>query len=207
MSERLQSVIEDANHVRNERNESIDALVRQMATAARETNDATSASRRMRWWRRRRIMLPLGITGALVLTGGAALIPLSIWINGTQVEPDISIPIEYTTDTGVPVACTYLIYYNFEDRDEDNDRLNAFLQSHDWSGIGQRAYKEAISDPFVPGPEGSLQNDSQQARDRVSLGRGINRALLEEIPAELQGPLSRTDSTSASTTDCEGLLH
>jgi len=207
MDGQLSFDLADADPVKDSDDETARYLVRQMSTAARQ-RATVKTSPSARWWKRRRFVLPLSIVGVIALTGSAALIPLTLWVNGSQVDPDVRIPIIYTTDTGVEVNCEYWIYYGEPGlRDSDQERLIAFLDSHDWTGIGQRAYAEAIADPFDTGEAGSLQDDTPQARDRISLDRGITRMVRAEVPNDVRAALDKEGYISASTSSCEGQLH
>lgn len=148
-------------------------------------------------------MIPLGVVGTLVLTGAAVMIPLGLWINGTKVHLDAEIPINYTTDTGVDVSCRYGIYFGDPaNRTAADHRLADFLQTHDWTGIGQRIYDEAIANPFEPGPNDDWEVDSAELRDSFSFNSAVN-LIWEEIPSDLlEGVRS-----SGAVSDCAGRLH
>jgi hypothetical protein len=147
-------------------------------------------------------MIPLGIAGVVALTGAAVVIPLSLGINGTQVELDAEIPIIYTTDTGVDVSCRYGIYFGDPvQRGAADERLAAFVENHDWTGIGQRVYDEAIANPFVPGPDDDWEVDNQEIRDAFSFNRATD-LIWSEIPSDLQ----QAGQSTGATTDCKGQL-
>ena len=173
MDEWLRSGLADADPGRDGVGNDASGLVREMTHRA-EAHAAEGPNSRGRWWKRRRFAVPLGVAGVAVLTGGAVLLPLTLTVDGDEVDPDLRLSVDYTTSSGVAVGCEYWIYFGSPaERDEANERLVSFLQDHDWDDLGQRAYAEAISDPFTLGNNGWLQSDSQEARDKISLERGI----------------------------------
>jgi hypothetical protein len=154
-------------------------------------------------------MIPLGIAGVVALTGAALVVPLNLAVNGTPVEPDVVIPIVYTTDTGVDVSCRYALYFGDPaHRSEADTQLAAIVKHHDWTGIGQDIYRRAIADPFAPGPEGGMEVDTPEGRDELSLVRATSRAIEDELPADLQSAdASASGLLSRAITDCKGQLH
>lgn len=145
---------------------------------------------------------PSGVAGVIALTGAAVLTPLQLWINDTPVELDVEIPIVYTTDTGVDVACRFGISFGEPaHRTEADERLAEFVENHDWTGIGQRIYDEAIANPFVPGPDDDWEVDTQEIRDTFSFNRAID-LIWAEIPADLQP----TGQSAGGAMDCTGRL-
>lgn len=146
--------------------------------------------------------MPIAIGTALVTTAGALIVPLALGINGQQVDIDALIPIHYTTETGVTVDCTYGIYVGDPaDRTAADQELADYLNTQDWSGIGEEIYDQAMANPFVPGPNDDWQVDNQQIRDRFSFNRALN-VIYERIPADL---MTEGMSTGA-TTNCTGQL-
>lgn len=204
MKELLQSDLTSADPVFGPDDAGLHDLARRMAGDARRAVTAESATPRP-WWKRRRTIIPLGIAGVVALTGTAVVIPLSLGVNHTWVDPDTEIPIVYTTDTGVDVSCRYGIYFGDPvDRSAADERLAEFVKSHDWTGIGQRIYEEAIANPFVPGPNDDWEVDTQDARDESSFSRATTDLILNEIPSDL---MQEPGQTSVATTDCKGQLH
>ena len=106
MNETLQSELASADPASGDEDAKLRVLVHRLSTDAREASLAGSAAR-MPWWKRRRAGIPLGIAGIVALTGAAVLVPLGLWINGTQVDLDAEIPIVYTTSSGTrsPPPC------------------------------------------------------------------------------------------------------
>lgn len=176
-------------------------LMRRASADAREIVSVKYAARKP-WWRRRRAMFPLAIAGVVALTGAAVAIPLGLWVNGTQVDLDVEIPINYTTDTGTEVSCRYGMYFGEPTRRSIADeRLAEFVEEHDWTGIGQRIYAEAIAKPFVPGPDDDLEVDNQEIRDQFSFNRALD-VIWQEIPSELRD----AGYSAGGTSDCTGQL-
>lgn len=175
-------------------------LVQRLATDAKAL--AMTGTTRTPWWKRRRTMIPLGIVGVVALTGAAVAVPLGLWINGTQVQLDAEIPIVYTTDNGIEVSCRYGIYVGDPaTRGEAEEQFADFIKNHDWDGIGQRIYDEAMSNPFVPGPNDDWEVDNQELRDRFSFTRATD-LIWQEIPEEMW----QSGQSAGATTDCTGRL-
>lgn len=202
MSETLPAAIASADPIEDREDATLDELVRRMTIAAREQFSAQSAVR-LPWWKRRRIVIPLGIAGVVALTGAAVVIPLSLGVNGSWGAPDAEIPIVYTTETGVEVRCRYgMSFGDPADRTEADERLAEFVRNHDWTGIGQRIHDEAIARPFVPGPDDDWEVDTQELRDSFSFTEATS-LIWEEIPAAL---LQQSGGSAGTTTDCTGRL-
>ncbi|WP_313479928.1 hypothetical protein [Microbacterium sp.] len=199
MSKIVMSEIEAADPVREHEDPTRRELVRRLSVQAQR---ASSGAKRAPWWKRRRTIIPVGIAGALALTGAAVFVPLKLAINDTPVSLDMEIPITYTTDTGVDVSCRYGLYFGDPlARTPADEKLAEFVKSHDWSGIGQRIYREAMSNPFIPGPDDDIQNDSQEVRDGFSFYRAMD-LIWEEIPAEMR----QDGQSGGGTSDCTGVL-
>jgi hypothetical protein len=177
-----------------------DQLISQMATAA--SSEVTAAKRRTPWWKTPRVVVPIAIGVGLMTTAGALIIPLVLGVNGQLVDIDARIPIQYTTKTGVTVACTYGIYVGDPaHRTTADQKLANYLNAQDWSGIGEKIYDRAMANPFIPGPNDDWEVDNQQLRDRFSFDRALN-VIYERIPADL---MTEGMSTGA-TTNCTGQL-
>lgn len=203
MNESLKSQIAAADPARELNDAQTGALVRRMSVDAYQAASSNTAVSRVPWLRRRPGVALLAIGGALTLTGAAVAIPLTLWVGGTQVDLDAKIPIAYTTDTGVDVTCEYGIYFgNFENRSEADEQLARFVHEHDWSGIGQRIYDEAIANPFTPGAADDWDVDTQALRDRTSFIEATD-LIWNEIPVELQ----QGGQSSSATMNCTGQLH
>lgn len=203
MNETLQSELASADPAAGDEDAKLRVLVHRLSTDAREAS-LTGSSARMPWWKRRRAGIPLGIAGIVALTGAAVLVPLGLWINGTQVDLDAEIPIVYTTDTGVDVSCRWGIYFGEPvNRSAADEKLAEFVENHDWTGIGQRIYEEAIANPFVPGPNDDWEVDNQELRDNFSFNNALNLVIWDEIPASL---LEQEGQSAGATSDCTGKL-
>lgn len=202
MNEQLQSELAAADPFPSHEESELQDVVRRMAAGARDVSGMKSAAR-ARWWKRRRIVIPLGIVGVVALSGAAVAIPLSLGINGTQVDLDAEIPITYTTDNGIDVSCRYGMYFGDPtNRTAADEQLAEFVENHDWTGIGQRIYDKAIANPFVPGPNDDWEVDNQELRDNFSFNNALSLIIWEEIPTDLaQGAQS-----SGATSDCTGKL-
>ena len=165
MNETLRSALSAADPVAGEEDAKLHELVQRMTASVRRTATAPSPAPTP-WWKRRRVLIPMAIPAVVALSGAAVVIPLGLWINGTEAELDAEIPIVYTTDTGVDVSCRAGIYFGDPvGRTADDDELAEFVNDHNWTGIGQRIYEEAIANPFVPGPNDDLEVDNQDLRD------------------------------------------
>ena len=179
-------------------------LVDDMAIAARVEGGREGAPAIAPWWKRHRAFLPISVATMAVLTAGAILIPLDLSVNGVRVEPDVEIPIVYTTDTGVEVSCRQQFFFGEPgDRDEDDVRIAEFMSSHDWTGVGQRIYAEALANPIIPEADGGTEPQFDQA----SFSNATNRVIEAEIPVSLQAAWTREGSTYSAVTDCTGELH
>ena len=202
MNEKLKSDLASADPVAGGEDATLHGLVQRMARDA-QAAAATGTAGRSSWWKRPRAMVPMGLVALVAVTGAAVLIPLQLGINGTHVELDAEIPIVYTTDTGVEVSCRFGIYFGDPaDRSPADERLASFMNEHDWTGIGQRIYDEAIADPFVPGPNDEWEVDTPELRDQSSFFRATE-VIWEEIPDNLM----HDGWSSGSTMDCKGQLH
>lgn len=202
MSELLKSELSAADPISVDEDAELRGLVRQMAMDARDAA-ADRSARRSPWWRRRRGVGPLAIAGAIAVSAAAVMVPLTMEVGGTQVELDVEVPIVYTTDTGVDVSCRYGLYFGDPaDRTEADEQLAQFVAGHDWTGIGQRIYEEAIDNPFVPGPDYDGQGDDQAVLDKHSFILAAVHLIRDEIPDDLW----QQGFSSGATMDCQGLL-
>lgn len=154
-----------------------------MAVDAR-ARSTTNLPVRAPWWKRKPVLVPLSIAGIAALTAAAVVSPLYANRFGTSVEPDADIPIRYITDSGVEVNCRYGIYFGDpEARNDTDEQLAEFVHNHDWTGIGQRIYDEALANPAVPGDEETAAN--QEAQDVASFMIAF-RLIHEELPNDLR---------------------
>ena len=202
MDERLKSELASADPIVDSEDASLRHLVRRMASDAEVAANAKDRGR-VPWWKRRRAVVPLGVVALVAVTGAAVVIPLQLGTeDGTQFAVDAEIPIIYTTETGIKISCRYGIHFgDHTDRTVADERLADFVNNHDWTGIGQRIYDEAMSNPFVPGPGDDWEVDTQQLRDKASFSQAMT-LIASELPEELLGE----GQSWGSTTDCEGRL-
>ena len=203
MKEHDMSDLESANPVAADGDDKLHELVGQMALTARLQAEESSAEA-AHWWKRPRALLPIGVVSIVALTGGAILIPLTLSVSGVQVEPDVEIPIVYTTDTGVNVSCREQIFFGEpSERDEADARIAEFMRTHDWTGIGQRIYQDALATPIIPERDGG----TEPGFDQASFSAATSRLIEAEIPASLRGAGEEEGPVYSSATDCTGELH
>lgn len=149
---------------------------------------------RSRAKRRRRSLwlIPGAVFAAGALTAGAAVF-------APYFDPEVRIPIEYVTDTGVEVTCTYALRVGSVVGGE-NLELREWLTSQDWSGVGQRIYNDALANPFVPG-ENDEGEWTAELVDSVSFFDALGRQT--DVPEVL----TAFGDEIAGTSDCTGQLH
>lgn len=157
--------------------------------------DASRAeAARSRAMRRRRSfwLIPGAVVAAGALTAGAAVF-------APYFDPDVRIPIEYVTDTGVEVTCTYALRVGSAVGGE-NQELREWLTSQDWSGVGQRIYDDAVANPFVPG-ENDEGEWTAEIVDSMSFFDAMGRQT--DAPEDI----AVFGDTVTGTSDCTGQLH
>lgn len=139
---------------------------------------------------RRRVphLVPILAISGLALTGGA-----TAWV--TSVQPDVVIPVAYTTDVGQPIEC--VIYLEVP-----NPAIREHLSNTDWAGIGSRIYDRALAATLEPG-DGQTFN-SEQDRDSWSWFTAAGELTTGNIPVDL---LPENDVVAASDSSCTGDLH
>lgn len=199
MTDHLDDLLARTDPGRSRTHGTADLIDRMSAAAA---DDVRSERARRPWWRRPRFILPVAVMAAAATTGAAIAIPLSqLLVGGTAVDYDVTIPIRYTTHTGVQIDCRYGIYIGDPaTRSPADDALAAYLDEQDWTGIGQEIYDEAMADPFVPGPDDDLEVDTQALRDSFSFQKATG-IIYDRIPADLMA-----GTTTGSASDCDGRL-
>ncbi len=173
-------------------------IIEAMASALSWESD-----RPRRWWSNWRITVPVGIVGALALTGAAAVMPLVLGVDGQEVELDARIPIRYVTDSGVTVECVYGIYLGSPaGRTVEVERAADFLADYDWEGIGEEIYDWAMTHPVTPGENEVWEVDTPELRDQLSFRLAVSPVVLEKLPPDL-----RDAGIGFSSTDtCSGQL-
>ncbi|MBG6054756.1 hypothetical protein IWX81_001146 [Salinibacterium sp. CAN_S4] len=133
--------------------------------------------------------VPLIALGALALTGAAAA-----WM--TSVQPDVLVPVAYTTDAGQSFEC--VIYLEVPDPE-----LRAYLQATDWDGVGQRIYDHALAASLAANID-DLSFDSTVERESWEWFAASDEFTVGSVPAEL---LPANDVVAASDSSCTGDLH
>lgn len=197
--DRIEMSLRRADPASSLSDDAVGELIREMSDGIRHEE---VPARGPSWWKRPRLVLPLAFVGVVALTGASIVIPLRLWVDGQEVELDAYIPIQYTTESGVDVSCTYAIHFGDPDeRTSADERAADYLRQHDWNGIGQRVYDHAMAHPFVPGPDDNLEVDNQQLRDQFSFTNAL-QLIWDEIPHDIHGA---TESAGA-TMDCTGQL-
>ncbi len=158
--------------------------------------ETTRVTRRKRRWR---IALPLTLGIAAVCTGAAIAAPLVLFVGEeeTQVEPDVVVPIEYTTISGQEVSCAYAIYLGGTERTDADERVAAALASTDWTGVGQEIYDHAVANPRGPQDGETWRHDSVGVRDAISFKIAVVPVLERRLPAGLQGSSGQWGSTDS----------
>ena len=174
-------------------------MVRQVSSSARA---AIHVRKRSIWKRPPVIAGGIGLL-FLATTAGAILTfdPDGFLVDGNPTPYDVIIPIEYTTTSGQFISCTVGKAVT-PIEGSDVSELKLFMESHDWTGIGQRIHDEAVANPFVPGPEDVWESDGQDVRDSMSFSIASGKVFDDEIADELQSPLSSIGGSS----DCQGTL-
>jgi hypothetical protein len=190
--------------------------VRQLSfAAAGEVARETPAARR--FWSKRKIAF--GAVGVLVVALSSAAVANNFDPNGlfvchgsqdsqyldlgqcvqTHME---TIPIYYETSTGKTVTCSIGISFDNQGRETNAESLTTFVRTHDWTGIGQRIYQEAIDHPFVPGPSDSFDPEpTQSTLDDFSFSQA-QHLIWDEIPVSLLPE----GTSSGGTSNCNGEL-
>lgn len=155
-----------------------------------------------RWWKNRRITVPIGVVSVLALTGAAIAAPLVLAVGEPDnwVEIDARIPITYETDSGVSVSCVYGLYVtSATSRTAEDERLGEFLAKADWTGIGQEIYDYAIENPITPQEGEVWSNDSPEVRDAISFKLAVTPVITDHVPAHLLSNGSGWSSTDTCT--------
>jgi hypothetical protein len=163
---------------------------------------AASADRK-RKLRRQLWLVPIAGAGVLALTAGAI-------VADNLLHADLPITIEYTTDTGVEVACTVQIEGGSLFAPQ-SDRVIEYFRTHDFTGIGQRVYDYALVMAGDREPDPSVFPESSIA---VPEGEGYSDrgafmfSLTSFILTDPQIALDINGSGGAwYTSDCTGQLH
>jgi len=125
------------------------AVRAQLADIAADTRADANVGRRRRM-RRIAWLAPVVLVPAMgiALTGGG----------DPRLTPDFTIPVTYTTGSGATVSCSVEFFNGEEHYVEVSFAGVAYLESQDWTGIGQRIHDEAVRlidarDPVVFAPD------------------------------------------------------
>jgi hypothetical protein len=194
--------------------EAVRVDVRQLSFAA-AAQVSKETPRVKRFWSKRKIAL--GAVGMLVIGLTSAAVANSFDPDGLFVcaGPQDSqyldlgqcvqahmetIPIYYETATGKTINCSIGIAFENQGNGTHAAALTAFVKNHDWTGIGQRIYQEAIDHPFVPGPSDGFETEPSQAvLDSFSFEKA-QHLIYDEIPAAPEG------TSGGGTSNCHGEL-
>lgn len=155
----------------------------------------TETKRRRLIQRRRKAWLVPGVVVAGVVLTAAAV------IFTPNFDPDVRIPIEYVTDTGTEVSCTHAMRVGSVVSGE-NPELRQWLVSHEWTGVGQRIYEDAVAHPFVP-TEDTPGEWTPELIDAVSWFDAMQRQIDGAIPSGL----TMYGHVVSGSSDCTGQLH
>jgi hypothetical protein len=169
------------------------ATLAQMIAATPAATSVASTRRRSFRWKRPAFLLPIIGIAALATTAGA----VAYSFGG---NPDVVIPINYVTANGHSVSCAYALHVG-TDTSTDAAALRKFVATHNWSGVGQKVYAEAIAHPYVPTP-GEKGQFTPANIDRFSFELALNTVISNQDPAgeEPQG-------MSSAESNCLGELH
>jgi hypothetical protein len=110
-----------------------------------------------------------------------------------RMVPDYSIPVSYTTDTGVSVECTIDFFNGELDYRESSTAQVDYLRGQDWTGIGQRIYDRAL----VVEADGTADGGS-------AWGWAEDELIAKTVP---DSTFQQGDGGFGSNSDCTGQLH
>ena len=161
-----------------------DDVQRTLLAVARQAQHAGRRSPR-----RTMRLVPLLAIGGLAVTGAA-----TVWV--TSVQPDVQIPIAYTTDTGRSVECMIQL-------EVPDPEIRSYLQATDWGGVGQRIYDQALAASAGPNVDG-LVFDSTAEREGWEWFAAADDLTTGTVPPEL---LAGRDVLAAADSSCTGDLH
>lgn len=168
--------------------EVLEAVLFRLSDEARAKAKAGKRSPRSRW--------RLPVATALVL--GVAATAGAIYVERTF-EPDVVIPIRYTTDTGRDFRCTYELAITAREGAGDTSELRQWVANHDWTGIGQRGYDYAIEHPVTLDDTDGDKAWTQDELDRSTISQGMSTVIIREIPGDL---IDRVGVGTAGSSSC-----
>jgi len=173
----------------------LDALVLQ----ARDAKPA--ATKRPALW-----LMPAAMLTAGALTAGAIVVDQYLHV-------DVPIAIEYTTDTGVTVACTVQIEGGSFFSPQPAEVMN-YYKNHNFTGTGQKIYDYALvltkdrqgTRALLPKSVDWLPDDDFVAySDKTALNDSMVSFLLLDVVIDLG--LGDTSGDANLSSDCTGQLH
>jgi len=173
----------------------LDALVLQ----ARDARPA--ATKRHALW-----LMPAAMLTAGALTAGAIVVDQYLHV-------DVPIAIEYTTDTGVTVACTVQIEGASFFSPQPAEVMN-YYKNHNFTGTGQKIYDYALvltkdrqgTRALLPKSVDWLPDDDFVAySDKTALNDSMVSFLLLDVVIDLG--LGGTSGDANLSSDCTGQLH
>jgi hypothetical protein len=187
---RLDDLLADS---RPERLSSDPAIQLRLAELAAATKP--SRTRSVPLWKRKHVLLPAVAFVILATTAGGVV---AQWAQNS----DVAIPVSYTTDTGDTINCTFAITVSsglrrdgsHVSKDVNVSALRKFMQTNNWSGLGQQSYDRAIDSSWTPA--GGMPG--------VAL---FNRAATEEISQQIPEALLGDGISWGAGSDCSGRLH
>jgi hypothetical protein len=146
---------------------------------------------RLSRWKRPIILVPVLAVVALATTAGA----LAYTFGG---HPDAIIPINYVTASGQSVSCDYALHIGTA-TSKDATALREFVATHNWSGIGQKVYAEAIAHPYVPSASEKGKFTAANI-DRFSFELALNEVISAQYPqGEVPAGVSSAESNCLGT--------
>lgn len=151
----------------------------------------SQAGHQQRTSRRRRVfLLPAVVVAGALLTAGAVVASVSF-------DPQVRVPVEYVTDAGTEVSCTYAMTVG-SIASGQNKELRDWVMSHDWDGFGQSVYHSA-----------RLQSSGDDAGTSADLAAKFRflRVLLAQLEDAMPTDLINTYKAVNGLSSCSGQLH
>jgi hypothetical protein len=173
------------------------ALEQASETARRHVaTEPRVAETRKPLWKRPTLIFAVGVASVLAVTGASAITMQS------NIDADAIVRIEYQTDTGKAISCLYSLGAATE-TGADIRAAKAWVARHDWSGVGQTAYDDALAHPYKPGPNDNIET-TPEILDQISL----QHAVLDTITAQIPGAFVGAGGTFfGGTSNCKWEMH
>lgn len=178
------------NHI--EIDDTVRARLDEMVQAVSLPSARAQKSRPSKWRRPVFLFPAIGVL-AIATTAGAVAYSFN--------SADAVIPINYTTNSGQQITCGYGITGGRQVGEGSTAPLLHFVESHDWAGTGQKAYRYAITHPYVPTAAERGQFTQVQI-DSFSFSQALAAVIGEQIPASVE-PVGYL---GGGETDCRGIL-